>query len=473
MHTGHTEIRSAKMPAPADSSAPRGTERRLLEDRYRCPEDLIDIEVRGPLSDELGYFQLGDGITCYGQCASGTPARSLTTTLHDASQHVMIEKSSVRLPFDAAQVIDNLRLERYAATVTGAKMLVGNGVLRRMYYLIRPALGVSVRKHIQKHYFRGWERIPFPRWPVDRTVEDILELLLVYSMKSLNLLRIPFIWFWPEGAPSCTMMTHDVETAAGRDFCGTVMDVNDSFGIKGAFQIVPEERYAVSEALLNGIRERGHEVNIHDLNHDGLLTSSRETFLQRAERINEYGAKFGALGFRSAVMYRNLDWYDALDFSYDMSVPTMAHLDPQQGGCCTVFPYFIGKTLELPLTTTQDYSLFNILNDYSINLWKRQIDLILASNGLISFIVHPDYIIGQRARRVYTELLQYISALRAREKTWIALPKEVADWWRLRSRLKLVNVEGAWQIQGPGSDRAKLAYAVLDKGKLSYVLDEE
>jgi len=47
-------------------------------------------------------------------------------------------------------------------------------------------------------------------------------------------------------------------------------------------------------------------------------------------------------------------------------------------------PYFIGKILELPLTTKQDYSLFHTLNAYLLNLWKQQLDLIHPRNGLIS-----------------------------------------------------------------------------------------
>ena len=54
-----------------------------------------------------------------------------------------------------------------------------------------------------------------------------------------------------------------------------------------------------------------------------------------------------------------------------MSVPNVAHLEPQRGGCCTVMPYFVGDVLELPLTTIQDYSLFHILGDYSTTLWKN------------------------------------------------------------------------------------------------------
>jgi hypothetical protein len=62
-----------------------------------------------------------------------------------------------------------------------------------------------------------------------------------------------------------------------------------------------------------------------------------------------YAKEYNEAGFRSPVMYPNLDWYAELGFSYDMSVPNVAHLDPQRGGCCTVMPYFIGDQLELPL----------------------------------------------------------------------------------------------------------------------------
>jgi hypothetical protein len=170
-------------------------------------------------------------------------------------------------------------------------------------------------------------------------------------------------------------------------------------------------------------------------------------------------------------MYREQAWYDALEFSYDMSVPSVAHLEPQQGGCCTVMPYFIGRILELPLTTTQDYSVFHILGDYSIALWKRQIDLILGANGLISLLAHPDYVIDDRARTVYAELLAHVSQLRDEGKLWMALPGEVDRWWRSRSETVLVPAGGSWRIEGPGSERARLAYAMLENGRLVYKVD--
>jgi hypothetical protein len=176
----------------------------------------------------------------------------------------------------------------------------------------------------------------------------------------------------------------------------------------------------------------------------------------------------GVSGFRSAVMYRNIDWLDALDISYDMSIPNAAHLDPQCGGCCTIFPFFAGNILELPVTTTQDYSLLHILGDYSIRLWRQQISSIAEKHGLMSFIIHPDYMIDKKARRVYSDLLQHLSDMRAKEQTWIALPNEVASWWRLRSEMKLVSSAGGYRIDGEGNTRARIAWAVLDGDGLRY-----
>ncbi len=70
----------------------------------------------------------------------------------------------------------------------------------------------------------------------------------------------------------------------------------------------------------------------------------------------------------------------------DKSIPNVAHLEPQRGGCCTIMPYFIGKIVELPLTTMQDYSLLHMLGESSMERWKQQIDLIREKNGLVSFL---------------------------------------------------------------------------------------
>ncbi len=263
-------------------------------------------------------------------------------------------------------------------------------------------------------------------------------------------------------------MTHDVETAKGVRLSPYLMDMEDTFGIKASFQIVPEKRYEVTEDFLNSVWKRGFEVVVHDLNHDGHLFREKTEFLRRAKDINSYGRRFGSSGFRAAVLYRKQQWFEALDFSYDMSVPNVAHFDPQRGGCCTVMPYFIGKILELPVTATQDYTLFNILNDYSIDLWKKQINLIMERHGLISFIVHPDYVVGSRERGAYEALLAHLANLRKQKGIWITTPGEVARWWRQRAEMKLVKEKTGWCVEGPGSERARIAYVSQKDGGVCY-----
>jgi hypothetical protein len=438
-------------------------------ERFRCPEEFAHLGVNRTNDASQGFFKFGEDVVCYGRCSWGTPHSYLSGNLLDVLSVMKANGGTTSLPFDPDEVVGNLQCERYVAA-TNSDDFRSSFVqaCRATYYRLRPAMPSFLRAYAKKAYLAGWEKTPFPQWPVDRTVDHLLENLLELSLATQKNTEIPFIWFWPDGCESCAVMTHDVETTAGRDLIGAVMELDESAGIKASFQIIPEERYAISETLLGQIRSRGFEVNVHDLNHDGRLFDDRREFLDRARRINSYSREYRAIGFRSAVMYRNQDWYDAFEFEYDMSVPNVAHLDPQHGGCCTVMPYFIGNILELPLTTVQDYFLFYILQNYSIDLWKRQIEMIKQQHGLISFIIHPDYIVAERSRATYKTLLEYLASLRGSGTVWFALPGEANCWWRQRSKMRLIRHASGWKIEGEGADRARIAYAHVVDGRLAY-----
>ena len=387
----------------------------------------------------------------------------------DALKSIVSQGEAVHLPFRFGEVIDNLRLERYRSKIAQRRISsAATEVARTLYYFSRNSLPDTFRRQMQRFYFRDWTKLPFPAWPVDCTVEDLFGESLRLLMENSGVKRLPFIWFWPEGASACMIMTHDVETAAGLNFTSQLMDVDDSFGFAASFQVIPEGRYQVSDQYVDEIRRRAFEFNIHDLNHDGHLYRERGEFLQRAAKINKYVRRYGTQGFRAGAMYRNQEWYDAFEFSYDMSVPNVAHLEPMRGGCCTVMPYFVGKILELPLTMVQDYSLFHILDDYSLDLWKQQLALIRERNGLISFITHPDYLIEPRARKVYEKLLDHLRQMVKAEGIWAALPGDVNQWWRARNQMQLVPCGDQWEIEGPHKERARLAWAVLEEGRLRY-----
>jgi hypothetical protein len=252
------------------------------------------------------------------------------------------------------------------------------------------------------------------------------------------------------------------------------MDIDDEFGIKASFQIVPEKRYAVPLSFLNTIRDRGFEVNVQGLDHDGNLFQNRQVFLESARIINEYARQYGAKGFRSPILYRNSHWFQDLNFSYDMSVPNVARLEAQRGGCCTIMPYTLpGGITELPVTMTEDYSLFHVLKEYSTDLWEKQMNIVQKGHGLMNFIVHPDYLIAERAQSVFRSLLERLSHAREDEGVWLPLPREVDAWWRERNQMKLAPSGEKWRIEGPGSERARVAFAHVDGDRLVYEFDKD
>ena len=447
------------MPTPIHSA---------VEDHFRTPEDFFNFNLLDELGSAAAFFHCGGEVTAYGSLSERVLRSTPGATLHDTLEDVQFQGPCCLLPFNPSEVAANLRMERYP--IESLHNGLANPFFRSVYYTLRPLLPVSLRKHAQRTALRNRQQQAFPAWPIDRSVDRFFERLLALALKACNVRAVPFIWFWPEGAPAAIVMTHDVETAAGLSACDGLMELDASHGIASSFQLIPGGRYRVSSPRIASIRARGFEVNVHDWNHDGLLFSSREQFLSRAGHINRVAAEWQAKGFRSAALYRNSDWISSLDFAYDMSFPSTARLDPQPGGCCTLMPWFNGTVVEIPLTATQDYSLFHILNQYSIDLWRQQTEMILQHHGLVSFIVHPDYICSPRTRHVYTQLLEYLTRQRADSGAWVALPDDVNRWWRDRSQMRLVRNDHHWLIDGPGSERARIAYAHLDGDRIQYTL---
>ena len=448
---------------PKTSGQPENTNpSRTFLDYFRCPSQFARFRVAPEAAISKGFFRFGPAV-CFGKIGTRSASNSRNEILFDALPATgPYLPGEICLRFDPDEVVKNLRLERYVGR-SSSELLLQN-----YYYLFRPMLPLAIRKRLQRLVFRRRLMGMFPAWPVDCSVEEIFEQLMALTLQASGASEIPFIWFWPEGKHGALMMTHDVEGQKGADHCDFVMDLDDSYGIKAAFQLIPEGAYKCFDELVSKIRARGFELNIHDLDHDGRLYEQRELFEKRASKINEYGRKFGIEGFRSGSMHRNQEWFNILDFQYDMSVPTVSHLEPQKGGCCTVTPYFVDNVLELPLTTIQDHGIFSILLERSLDLWRQQIEMILAHYGLISFIGHPDYITRPAERDQYRNLLKHIANLRETRSIWIAFPSEINCWWRERSQLQLVPGGASWEIRGQGSERARLAFAALVNGKVTY-----
>ena len=131
-----------------------------------------------------------------------------------------------------------------------------------------------------------------------------------------------------------------MDTKAGHDNCRKLMDIEESLGFRSSFNFVPE-KYPVSKELREEIIARGFEVGVHGLNHDGKLFSSKKIFEQRARKINQYLANWGATGFSSPSMHRNLNWMHALDITHATSTFDTDPFEPMPDGVKTIFPFFV------------------------------------------------------------------------------------------------------------------------------------
>ena len=145
---------------------------------YRCPEHYVRFSGKERLPATTGYFQFGQA-TCYGEYGGCRPTPSPIDELHDALQEVVIKQGSVYLPFDPSQIVDNLRREVYV----GDWRQGASSALARAYYFLRPVLSVGVRRHLQRFHLRGWEKLSFPRWPVDFSVDNVFEQLMLSSLR--------------------------------------------------------------------------------------------------------------------------------------------------------------------------------------------------------------------------------------------------------------------------------------------------
>ncbi|MBN1963816.1 MAG: hypothetical protein JW910_04160 [Anaerolineae bacterium] len=318
-------------------------------------------------------------------------------------------------------------------------------LVKRTYYLLKPFLPRAFTVLLRQLYSRSPSTQNGLGWPV----EPRYAAFLWEVMRQLLLLSGESTWafrhFWPEGRSFAFVLTHDIETAAGQAYMRKVADLEEQLGFRSTINFIPE-RYPLDYDLMGELCERGFEIGVHGLKHDGKLFSTPEEFRRRAECINRYLAEFGAVGFRAPLTLRNPYWMQALDLEYDLSFFDTDPYEPLPGGCMSIWPFAIGEFLELPYTLAQDCTLTAILGETTPRLWLEKLEFIEQHFGLALVNTHPDYLLDECTGAVYAEFLQTMCA---RDDYYHALPCDVARWWRRRSALLPDPLPAAISSYGP------------------------
>ncbi len=332
------------------------------------------------------------------------------------------------------------------------------GWKRRLYYALKPIIPRPVQIALRQRYVAVQAETTFPAWPV----EPLLVTKVDAYVRGMLKVRpdVHRISYWPGNARAAFVITHDVEWDSGLRRAPALAAVEKELGFSSCWNLVPE-RYPIDWTIVDALREGGFEIGVHGLKHDGRLFQSRTMFESRMKAIAEYARSWGARGFRSPSTLRNAAWMTAMPFAYDSSFPDTDPYEPQTGGCCSIWPYFLGDMVELPLSLPQDHSLFEILGHTDIGVWKEKMEWLLAHGGIGMINIHPDYMLTDDRLRLYRDMLEYVKGLQG---VWHVQPHEAAQWWRDRQASSLREEGGTWRIVGPAAGRGVVLRSTLKEG---------
>jgi peptidoglycan/xylan/chitin deacetylase (PgdA/CDA1 family) len=333
----------------------------------------------------------------------------------------------VCVPFDLDEAFNSYVSETWSAGTVQRKLSTRQ---LSVFYSLKKFIPRRAQL-IGRRLLIRWQGLPeFPAWPLDRSVARLLRFYARCVLAAAGRTEAPFRWFWPDGFRAALILTHDVESREGLRMAVELADLEEERGLRSSFNIVALG-YEIDDGIVRELRERGFELGVHGVRHDRSMFSSRSAFEAQRAAVSSAAAQLGATGFRSPATHRVFEWLGELPLSYDCSIPHSDPFEPQPGGCCTLWPFFIGSLVELPYTMPQDHTLFTLLGHRSPDLWLRQVESIEAEHGLAQCVSHPDpgYLGDPAKRALYAEFLDRVAT---RAGLWKTLPGRVASWWRTR-----------------------------------------
>jgi peptidoglycan/xylan/chitin deacetylase (PgdA/CDA1 family) len=417
----------------SDSAARSDVRHQNSLHRLLAPLDAAELEDAAP-TGRPQWLRAGDWrlfATPRLQGAPGENVERFTLENGETVNATWDANRGVFVPFSLAEAYENYLSERWRAAVRQKQLTQRQLAL---YYRLKLLIPRSLQLTARRMLIR-WQGLPeFPAWPLEMSVVRLLCFYARCLLLENGLTELRFRWFWPGAHDAALILTHDVESADGLRLAVEIADLEQERGLRSSFNLVAHE-YVIDDGVVRELMERGFEIGVHGVYHDRSMFSGREAFEAQLPAVRHAAERLGAHGFRSPATHRVFDWLGELPVSYDCSIPHSDPFEPQPGGCCTLWPYFIGNVVELPYTLPQDHTVLTLLSHSSIDLWLTQLARIERVHGLAQVLTHPDpgYLGDARKRRLYIE---FLDAVIDRGNLWRPLPRDVATWWRQRASLR-------------------------------------
>jgi len=371
---------------------------------------------------------VGDGIRGPGVFYDPVPLAGFTAL----PEAVVAGPGAVRIPFDPEDALDRLVTER------------GRGNIRPLYTYspfeshLMPATLRWLLLHRDVRA-RLLDRNAFPRWPAEPCAENIRALVLDACARAGSpAVPAPF---WPEGRKYASALTHDIDSLDvwKNGLWKPFAELEESHGLRSSWHVCTNH-LKWAERAVEELAHRGHEIGWHGPRHDYRIAWMPER--QRAaaiEKASSFFTRYGVRGFRSPNYLRSPALFDSLEgvLGYDSSsLDTAAEpFHPRtRTGCSTVFPFFRGNLLEMPITIPDGLTIRCLTGedaDSISTVQSAKIEWIKSVGGMALAITHPERWISMRPAP-FTAYRRLVEKVAGDAAAWNALPRDIESWWRRR-----------------------------------------
>lgn len=237
--------------------------------------------------------------------------------------------------------------------------------------------------------------------------------------------------------------------------------------------------------LITEIAHAGAEIGIHGYVHNDYRTLNKDDqYRQTKQAISVFQrTQIPFQGFRNPYLgwtEDSLDVFTELGFTYESNeavihdVIDLDHFPPLlrsglekslalfQAIPCNLYtlrPHFEGPLLRIPISIPDDEMIFDRLRITDAekvgDIWSRIMQRVYDLGGLYVLNLHPER--GILCKQALDKLLSYASNQAL--PIWVTCLKDIAQWWKERSRFRLNITQLAsdrWRVEATCSSRATL-----------------